>query len=551
MTVKVPHYKPLNNVQIANAIRNEASPEYKRNVPVATQANIRENLENLYHYTAGRNEFVPALINKIGETLVLPYIYENGLAEFKGGMLNSGDTVEEIIVGLARAYTYDPSREYGEGTLFGIEALDVQTSHHKITRTEFYKVTINDLMLKRAFLNDESGLWDFVAQCMASATNADNADEFTQTLALIPEYYRLGGFFKVNVPDITSAGERTDEAKSFLKIVRALCDTLPLRPVTHYNAAKMPMVTKVEDLMLFTTPSAKASLDVDGLAALFNVTLAELPTRIVLIPEEDVADIPGFQGVLTTRNFFVIRDTLIETREQQNAAGLYSNFFFHHHSIISASRFTTAILLTTEPGDEIIRVVTPVTGLDPLEVYDVDTQTLVTKLSRGNRYLAIGSATTTGPNDAVQFDLISLENGPLSPFTRIYQTGGIEIGEDETSTKVIVRMTAIHSDPKVAPIVSDTTMTIVGTGASMWPLAIFPDDDSDGLIEVAPDAPTKVGAVVTIPATNKKSIQYKQAGVDVAPGQLITISASTVFTAVAKLGFEIKTDATASWTLAP
>lgn len=545
--VVVDHYKPMDNVTIANAIRNEMSPEYRRRVPVSTQANIKENLEKMYRYTAGRNEFVPALINKIGETLVNPWLYENSLAEFKGGMLNSGDTVEEIIVGYAKAYTYDPTREYGEGTLFGIEALDVQTSYHKITRAEFYKVTINDLMLKRAFLNDETGLLDFVGQCMAAAVNADNADEYTQTLSLFGEYYKLGGFFKLNVPNISDRNSGEAEAKEFMRVVKTITDTLPLRPVTHYNAAKMPMVDKPEDLILFTTPAAKAAMDVEALAGAFNVPLADITNRIVMIPAEDVAMIPGFQGILTTRRFFVIRDTLIETREQQNAGGLYSNYFFHHHEIISASRFTTAILLTTEDGDVITEIVTPVTGVDPLTVFDVETKAEVTTLTRGRRYLAYASAITEGVNDGVAYEIVAGSDHTLSPFTRIFQTGGLELSVDEEATSLIVRAIALDSDNELH--LAETTFPITGTRVEVWPLNIFPDEDGDNLIEVNPTEPKKAGAVVTIPTI--EGVQYKQAGANVADGAKITLTGSTVFTAVAKAGHELETGATASWTLAP
>ena len=556
MAVKVNNYKPMSNVALANAIRNEASDDYRRNVPVATQANIKANLEQMYRYTAGRNEFVPALINKIGMTLVRPYLYTNKFAEFKMGMLSNGDTIEEIQVGRAKAHIYDPTREYGEETLFGIEELDVQTSYHKITRQEFYKVTVNDALLRRAFLNDDSGLWDFVGQLMAAAANGDNADEYAQTVALFPEYYKLGGFFKLNVPDITTPGSTTEDAKAFMKTVRTVADTLDIVPTTHYNAAKMPIITKPEDLILFTTPAAKASMDVDALAALFNADKAEVPARIFLIRDEDVKDIPGFQGILTTKNILILADTLIETREQPNAAGLYSNFFFHHHGVGSMSRFETAILLTTEDGDEIYRTDTPVTGVKALEVYDVETKSVVTQLERGKRYLAVGEAITDGDNSGVRYELFPKSGGSLSPYTRIFQTGGLEISVDEIAENgaarvLTIRQSALDVPEGSAPIFSDTDFAIVGTGISVWPTGIFPDEDKDGLTEVTPDEPTKNGAVVTIPKTNADGVQYKQAGADVAAGAKITITGSTVFTAVAKPGHELASGAVASWTLAP
>ena len=548
MAVTTPSYRPASNLEIARAIRGEASNSYRSRVPEATQANIQNTLERMWDYVPNRNEFIDALVNRIGLTIGKSMTYNNPLAIFKRGMLTNGDTIEEIAVGLAQAHVYDTSREYLEKDIFGQYASEVQSRFHKINRAEWYAVTMNEDLLRRAFLNDD-GLWNFAAQIMSSATNGDNTDEFLQTCALFSEYERLGGFFKVNVPDIRSAGSTEADAKTFLRSVRSISDTLPLMPSRHYNAAKMPVFSQKEELVLFMSPEAKAAMDVEALATLFNLEYGKAIERIILIPSE-VMGIAGAQAILTTEDFFVITDTLISTTQAANPIGLYSNHFFHHHSIISASPFVPAILFTTEAGDVITMLDEPVTGVSEILVADAETGTTVTNLQRGKMYVAAADAETEGDNTAVRWELVSLAGGPLSARTNISQTGVISMSVDESSSSVKVLAYAVdaaYSDRET--LKAEKTFGVVGTRIHVWPTDVSTDSDNDGLVEVTAKEPTRAGDVVTIPTV--VGVQYKRDNVDVANGSTFTVTASTVVTAVARSGYELVTGSDASWTYLP
>ena len=92
-----------NSVDILNAIRNGASVNYQNYVPYANQdiSSIREIGNIIMQIPALQNEFLSALVNRIGRVLITSKMYSNPWAVLKRGMLEFGETVEEIeLVGL-------------------------------------------------------------------------------------------------------------------------------------------------------------------------------------------------------------------------------------------------------------------------------------------------------------------------------------------------------------------------------------------------------------------------------------------------------------------
>lgn len=529
------------NEQILDAIRFEASSEYQRRIPDSTKASVRDQLQRLTNYQPAWNEFVSALINKIGLQIAKNNSWTNPLARYKRGLIPFGDTIEEIQVGLIKAYTFDPRREYGEKALFGKHIPEVQTSYHTVNRENMYPLTIQKSTLQRAFY-EEGGLSGFIAQLMDAPSTSDNWDEFQLMCQLFPEYERNGGFFKVHVDDLASPTATDAEAKRSLRTLREYGETLPFLS-RHYNAARMPVHADPEDMILITSPKFKSGIDVQGLAAMFNVSYAEIPQRTHVIPEENF-QIPGVQAILTTKDFFVVADTYFDTTSQPNPAGRYENFFLHHDQIISASRFVPAIAFTTGEGDVIEIVDEPVTGVSSIVITN-SAGAPVTNVERGQSYLVSAPAITDGNATAVSLEL----TGARSQRTYLVNSGAFHVALDEGDLEnggvstLTITATSTVDDTKSAT----RTVNVVGELAQIWPNpTVQPDADNDGLNEVVPEAPTRDGNVITIP--NVAGVQYKMGAANVNNGSSHTITEETVFTAVARSGKELAPGAVASWT---
>jgi len=69
--------------EMMNAIRSEATAEYKNAVPEATPFNLQEVGNPILAYNSVTNEFVDALVNKIIATIAYRMNWENPLNLFK------------------------------------------------------------------------------------------------------------------------------------------------------------------------------------------------------------------------------------------------------------------------------------------------------------------------------------------------------------------------------------------------------------------------------------------------------------------------------------
>ena len=333
-----------------------------------------------------------------------------------------------------------------------------------MNRQEFYKVTINNNMLRRAFL-EQGGLADFASRIMEAPITSDNWDEFLATVNLFSEYEKNGGFYHVHIPNISWGANAASEAKYALRKMRGLIETMKF-PSTKYNAAHMPTFANADDLALFTTPEFAAGMDVEALAGAFNIDKANVASRMITVPR-DKFNIDGAHAVITTKDFFVIADTMIENTSQWNPAAVSNNYFFHHHQIISASRFVPAVLLWEGADDEVIEITSKPTAVAKPIVTDSDGKTVTTVL-RGGVYQATATVTDDKPDIDSRTGLIWSVVDALSTHTHVSATGVLTVGGDEDATSV--RVVATTSPRGGEGITSLTTvLTVAGDRIPAWP----------------------------------------------------------------------------------
>lgn len=526
MALEIVKLRPMANEEILDAIRNDGTPEYQYRIPEATQAGIQATLSALTEYRPMHNQFNDALINKIGTQLIRATSWTNPLAIFKTGFEQWGDTVEEVGFGLPTAHAWNSQADYGSKEIFSSEPQRVETDYHTINREEFYKLTVNRKLLHRAFLQN-GGLSDFLTKLMGTVSTADSYDEFTVMCQLFAEYERNGGFFKINVPDVSRIESDGPEARLALRKFRIAADNLTFLS-TRYNAARLPKFVAREDLVLFCTPEFKAAIDVEALAAAFNVEKMEAYGRIITIPAANF-NIRGAQAVMTTKDFFVVKDTLLENTFADNPVSLNTNHFSHHHSIISASRQVPAIMFWTGPGDEIIEVSTPVTAVSAITRYDKEGVVSTGAVERGEVYQLSAEATTDGDNTAVRWSL----TGNTSLYTRVTKDGVLKIGGLEQATSIKVRATATWINPDNAMAdgkFTEQTLNITGDMSPVWPVGGPLTGITVKGVEVPAFSPTTFSYTVPVQGGTVTKAQVKVAGVDAGDVNIVVNEAGTVAT---------------------
>ena len=336
---------------LLNAIRNDASISYQERVPQATQDNIKEYGSAVLSFSATTNEFLDALINRIGKVIITSRLYKNPLAMFKKGMLDYGESIEEIFVSLAKARIYSP--ETAEDEFMKRVIPDVKSIFHKIDYKNFFKVTVQRRDLERAFLSAE-GVYTLVDNIIQSLYTGAEYDEFLITKQLIVEYANKGFFYEVQIPEPSA-----DNIHDLVTQVKSYSNQLEFLS-TKYNPMGVPTYSDKSRQYIIMDTSIDAMIDVNVLAAAFNMDKAEFMGRKVLI--DNFGELTGAKIALVDEAFFQIYDVLLQFESVRNPEGLYWNYFLHKWNVFSVSRFAPAILFTTAENEITNITIAPTSG---------------------------------------------------------------------------------------------------------------------------------------------------------------------------------------------
>lgn len=336
---------------LLNAIRNDASISYQERVPQATQDNIKEYGSAVLSFSATTNEFLDALINRIGKVIITSRLYKNPLAMFKKGMLDYGESIEEIFVSLAKARIYSP--ETAEDEFMKRVIPDVKSIFHKIDYKNFFKVTVHRRDLERAFLSAE-GVYTLVDNIIQSLYTGAEYDEFLITKQLIVEYANKGFFYEVQIPEPSA-----DNIHDLVTQVKSYSNQLEFLS-TKYNPMGVPTYSDKSRQYIIMDTSIDAMIDVNVLAAAFNMDKAEFMGRKVLI--DNFGELTGAKIALVDEAFFQIYDVLLQFESVRNPEGLYWNYFLHKWNVFSVSRFAPAILFTTAENEITNITIAPTSG---------------------------------------------------------------------------------------------------------------------------------------------------------------------------------------------
>lgn len=347
-------------VQVLNAIRNDGSTNYKEFVPYATpDADVIKKIGAVLMQSVDlRNEFLTNLVNRIGKVIITSKLYRNPWSVFKKGELELGETVEEIFVGLAKAAVYDPA--VAKDKVFARTIPDVRAAFHVRNCELHYDVTVQREDIKKAFVTME-GVVDLITRIIEQVYTAAEYDEFNIMKYLLACHI-IDGNIAVQV--IPTPNSESNIKEGIIAVKTVSNDMTYLKG--NYNMAGVKTHSTHDEQYFIVSAAFEARMDVDVLAAAFNMDKAEylahrVPvddfsaidmTRISEIfddddtfrefSENDLALLASVCGVLVDRDFFQIYDNLNEMEEIRNPLGLYTNYFYHHWSIYSVSPFSNA-----------------------------------------------------------------------------------------------------------------------------------------------------------------------------------------------------------------
>lgn len=324
-----------------NAIWTTASAEYQTRIPTATATNLSTVGTAIMNYEPAQNEFLSALVNRIGLTIVTNKIANNPLRILKKGGVPLGTDVQNIYTNMSKANTFD-----AEGsTLLSRNIPDVKAVYHRLNRKDQYTATVTIEMLQQAFTSMEK-MNELITSIVNSLYSGDNYDEFILMKKLFTD--AVAGTNQIIKLDIT---EPTDQAtnKTFVKALKTVSKemTFPSSAFNQYaNNARTgdtkPVITWTpqEDQILILRADISANIDVDVLATAFNMAKADVGTMTLDIDNFGNSDC---LAILADKAWVQVYDNMQKMSEFYNSKGLYWNYFWNHWQTYGICHFANAV----------------------------------------------------------------------------------------------------------------------------------------------------------------------------------------------------------------
>ena len=308
----------------------------------------------VFQYQQVANDFMNMLIQRIVSTSFDIRRFRNPLRILEGDEMPVGYTNQDIYVNPAQGRKYNVDDFAG---LLQKYETDVKVQYLSINMDLQYPVTVTRHDLKKAFTS-----WDdlnrFIDGITESLYNGAYINEYEFTKGII------SGAYKDNKAAIVTASVPSTEAemKTFVATLREYYLNM-LEPSSAYNAwAKLggygrPVVTwsQPEDIVLVIKNSLMAKLDVNVMAAAFNLDRSTLLGRIITVNNFDVYGDDGtkeFDGsnilcFIGDRRWFRIRTSDEQVDEFYNANNRTWQIYLNLTKMYNFSLFSNGLIVAS------------------------------------------------------------------------------------------------------------------------------------------------------------------------------------------------------------
>lgn len=407
-----------NAVALVNAVRKSASADYRNSIDIAESFDDVRAIGNVVMaYPGFQNEFLDCLVNKIASTYVMSKIFSNPLSIFNKGELSLGETVELVFSDIIKARQYDI--EKAENEVFKRGDANALTAYVSINSKLFYKAVVEPNQLAHAFIS-ETGFYSLIENITAQLVNSVEQDQFMAYKYLIGLNLMNGNVKVVSIPEVS----KTNMADIVTQI-KAVSNAIEF-PSTgvNYNYAGVHTFSTKQDQYLISSAVFDATMDVNLLAAAFNMDKAEFMGHRVMVDSFGTIDVdrlnamfsnvPGYKeptedelkaldslpAILVDRDwFFILQQNLQNGVDSlQNPEGMYRNYWRHVWMAYNTNPFAIAVAFV--PGTPTVDSVT----VTPAALTVTAGQTAQLDVSVKTTNFAPKDVTFKSDNDAVEVD---------------------------------------------------------------------------------------------------------------------------------------------------
>ena len=238
------------------------------------------------NYQAVQESFF-GLLKQIAYVATVTRVFDNPLAQLEGENMPLGWAGEETYVNPVQGRQFDVN-DFA-GILQKYEA-DVKVQYLTVNMDLQYPVTLTRDKIRTAF-NSWRDLEEFINGIVNALYNGAYIGMFNYTKALVAAAYKENKAQYIKVSAVTN--EAT--GKALIKKLREMYTLFQLPSASYNSWAKVggagrPVTTwcAPEDIMLLIRADVMAAIDVDVLAAAFNMDKADFIGRVITVDNFDV-----------------------------------------------------------------------------------------------------------------------------------------------------------------------------------------------------------------------------------------------------------------------
>ena len=284
------------------------------------------------------NEF-SGLLNGLMGTYIESKRFMNPLRELKKPAAEWGNTERHVAVKYLQAH----AGRFDDETLLKVEKPEFVEWFYSVAEPRRYEFSWSRQELARAFAADGYGYDDLLSGTITQMLTSAEVDEMYIMLQMFAEAdKRMGGLYRYN---LSAAPSDEATSKELLKGIRSVAGRMRF-PSMLYNHIPVPVFENPETLIVWVTPEVDATLDVDALAAVFNMDRADIQFRKIIIPE---FPIPNVYAAITSEDFIYYRDFMTGLEPPfYNPGNRTMKYYYWANAMIGVNPAANCVLFSTD-----------------------------------------------------------------------------------------------------------------------------------------------------------------------------------------------------------
>lgn len=334
-----------------NVVYAQELPTILPETPISELTNVLFNNDDFL-----RNQFFPALVQRIIFSSVMRRRFNNPLRDLHGDQMPLGGVTQDIMVNRVHSAQFDVNDFAG---LLAKYETDIKVIYNKLNWDHQYKATVTYDNLRNAFTSWET-LYNFTDEISDAIYNEARIDDFKLTKYLIANAYRNNQVVMETVSAVTDQSS----AKALVESLQNLYAQFQF-PSVNYNAwalnggyglAARTWVDP-ENIVVFVKAKDNAKINVEVLAAAFNLDKADLMGRVYKVDNFDILDMKTdevlFDGsnivaAIADRRWFAINEQMVRFNQFFNANNETWQLYLHVRAAYNSRAFANMVLLVTE-----------------------------------------------------------------------------------------------------------------------------------------------------------------------------------------------------------